>query len=434
MKILIDNSGLLLGQCGIKRYAEEIIFGLQKQLPQDSLKLAPIIELKRHPAHIQEYIFNSNDPYNTNKNDFTHYEIFASRNYKEIIKKIEIINGEIKTNKLHAQTSHLHKVKRELHRVLKNLILLSINQSRFLKNRLKDITIYHQLFDYIPKNIKSINNIKRCLTVHDIIQAIRPDLMLEKNNSAKVAAKIKQISNDEIIFTNSQFTKDDLCNFHKKINPDNVHVTHLGIAKHFAPTSDKELIKQIKLKYRIPQQKRLILSSFTSDPKKNVAFTINNFLNLIKSERINDLHLVLTGGNSIFNSKFLQKEIKLIKKNNNITLTGFVTDDDMAVLLSASMCYSFPSLYEGFGLPVLEAMQCGAPVITSNVSSLPEIAGDAAIFIDPLDNDAFQNALLKLYKNSGLRKTLSEKGKERATLFPWDKCISKTLAVYNQLS
>lgn len=432
MKILIDSTGLLLGRCGIKRYAEEIVLGLQKELSEEHLKVVPILELKKHPAEIQNYIMKSHSTYD---GLFTNSEILITKNYYEIIRKIENINAEIKKNKFQNQNVQLYKIKRELLRILKSLISLSFNHSKFIKNRFRDVTIYHQLFDYIPKNIKKINNIKFCLTVHDIIQAIRPDLILEKNSTSKIAAKIKQISADEIIFTNSQFTKDDLCNFHKKINPDNVYVTHLGIAKNFMPISDKELIRQVKLKYRIPQQKRFIMSSFTSDPKKNVSFIIKNYLNLIKSEKIKDLHLVLTGGNSIFKDKFLQKEIALIKKNsNNITLTGFVDDDEMAVLLSAATCYSFPSLYEGFGLPVLEAMQCGTPVITSNVSSLPEIAGDSALLIDPCCNDSFQNALFSLYKNSTLRKTLSEKGKKRAALFSWEKCINKTLAVYKQLS
>ena len=94
------------------------------------------------------------------------------------------------------------------------------------------------------------------------------------------------------------------------------------------------------------------------------------------------------------------------------------------------MCFCFPSLGEGFGIPVLEAMQCGSPVITANVMALPEVAGEVAILINPHDEDQFKQAILDLYKSESLRKEMSEKGKQRARLFSWDKCVDKMIDVY----
>lgn len=435
MKILIESSGLFLQKCGIQRYAEEIIYGLVRRLPEENLRLLPLTELSKRSEQIKYFFDNKETNEQLVQTHFTSFELFVSQTYAELNKKIERTNEKIKNDSQRAQLHFFKKAKREFLRGLKNLLVLTLNESKFIRNRLQDINIYHQLFDFIPNDIKKITSIKKCLTIHDIIQAIRPDLMVGKNNPAAIGAKIKNIGSDETIFAVSQYTKNDLCTFNKNINPDNVHVVHSGIAKHFLPISDKKLINQVLTKYKIPQQGNFILSGFTADPKKNVPYIIRNYLDLIKSEKINNLYLVLTGGNKIFDNNLLKKELEIISKNNKkIILTGFVDDDEMAVLHSTCMCFCFPSLYEGFGLPVLEAMQCGAPVITSNVTSLPEIAGNAALLIDPLNNEDLQNALLKLYKNSALRETLSAKGKQRATEFTWEKSVNQTISIYNQLN
>lgn len=433
MRVLIESSGLLLQKCGIQRYAEEIIYGLINQLPAENLRLSPLTEFSKRSAQIKYFIDNSDNNELLVQTNFTQFELFISKTYSELVKKIEKTNEKIKNNSQQSQMHFAEKARREILRSIKSLLSCALNESKFIQNRLQDITIYHQLFDFIPNPIKKVKSIKRCLTIHDIIQAIRPDLMVGKDNSAAVAAKIKNIGPDETIFAVSQYTKDDLCNFNKQINPNNVHVVHSGIAKYFVP-AESELIKKVIKKYQIPDNGHFLLSSFTADPKKNVPFIIRNYLELIKSEKINDLYLVLTGGNKIFDNNLLNKEIEIIQQNSKkIILTGFVDDNEMAVLKSSCMGFCFPSLYEGFGLPVLEAMRCGAPVITSNVTSLPEIAGEAALLVDPTNNEDFQNAILKLYKSSGLRKTLSEKGKERATQFTWEKCVKETVAVYKQL-
>lgn len=434
MRVLIESSGLFLQKCGIQRYAEEIIHGLINQIPSDNLRLSPLMELCKRSSQIKYFIDSTENNELLVQTNFTHFEVFVSKTYLELVKKIEKANENIENHSQNSQTYFFEKTKRECLRSIKNLLAYTLNESKFFRNRLKDINIYHQLFDFIPDNIKKINSIKKCLTVHDIIQAIRPDLMVGKNNSAVIGAKIKQIGKDETIFAVSQYTKDDLCTFNKNINPKNVHVIHSGIAKHFKPISDLRIIKNVTKKYKIPKDGHFLLSAFTSDPKKNVPFIIRNYLELIKGEKIKDLYLVLTGGNKIFDNNLLSKELEIINQNSDkVILTGFVDDEEMAVLQSSCMCFCFPSLYEGFGLPVLEAMKCGAPVITSNVTSLPEIAGNAALLINPTDNEDFQNAVLKLYKSSSLRKSFSAKSKQRAAYFTWEKSVKQTIDIYEQL-
>lgn len=111
-------------------------------------------------------------------------------------------------------------------------------------------------------------------------------------------------------------------------------------------------------------------------------------------------------------------------------MPGYVADADLPALYSAATAFVYPSLYEGFGLPPLEAMACGTPVITSSVSSLPEVVGEAAILVDPKDVGALASALQRILKDRQLREELSRRGRERAKLFTWDQTAEKTLEVY----
>jgi glycosyltransferase involved in cell wall biosynthesis len=115
-------------------------------------------------------------------------------------------------------------------------------------------------------------------------------------------------------------------------------------------------------------------------------------------------------------------------------MTGFVPDDELAALYRGCTVFAYPALYEGFGLPVLEAMACGAPVLTSNVSSLPEVAGDAAVLVDPLDTQAIADALTRLLADGALRAELGARGVRRARDFSWQRTARETLGVLRNLA
>jgi glycosyltransferase involved in cell wall biosynthesis len=157
------------------------------------------------------------------------------------------------------------------------------------------------------------------------------------------------------------------------------------------------------------------------------------FKQVISQEKPQDLHLVICGGN--------QESVALMIKDNQLTdadlavihFTGFVDDNDLAAIYSDSIGFIFPSLYEGFGLPLLEAMQCGCPVISSNTSSLPEVVGEAGILVAPTDKDALCGAIVKLYSNTDLQSQYSQSSIERAALFSWQKTVNATLAIYEQI-
>ena len=182
---------------------------------------------------------------------------------------------------------------------------------------------------------------------------------------------------------------------------------------------------------RIPAG-RYVLSVCTLEPRKNLAHLIRCFAQLIQQERLPDLHLVLVGNlgwkyESIFAELTAAEGVR-----ERIIITGYVADEDMAALYSGSLFFAYPSLYEGFGLPPLEAMQCGVPVITSNTSSLPEVVGDAGIMVSPQDGDALCQAMLRLViRHGNLRKAaLAEKSLKQAAQFSWAKCAEQTLNAY----
>jgi len=170
----------------------------------------------------------------------------------------------------------------------------------------------------------------------------------------------------------------------------------------------------------------------TLEPRKNVVHLIRSFAELVRAERIPDLHLVLTGGQGWDYEPIFAEAERLREVRDRIHFTGYADDVDLAPLYSGALAFVYPSLYEGFGLPVLEAMQCGTPVITSSTSSLPEVVGDAGLLVDPQDGAALCQAMLALYEDADRRAELSSRAVARAGRFSWERCAHETVAAYRQ--
>ncbi|MEA3458002.1 MAG: glycosyltransferase family 1 protein, partial [Candidatus Thermoplasmatota archaeon] len=131
--------------------------------------------------------------------------------------------------------------------------------------------------------------------------------------------------------------------------------------------------------------------------------------------------------------KEIFETINKLNLQNDVVFTGYVSDEDLPALYNAADLFVYPSIYEGFGLPPLEAMACGTPVITSNTSSLPEVVGDAGIMVDPPDVDRLADAMHEVLTNEGLRANMIKKGLGRAEMFSWEKCARETLEVYEEV-
>jgi len=185
------------------------------------------------------------------------------------------------------------------------------------------------------------------------------------------------------------------------------------------------MIEAVKHRYNVTGDYLLYIG--TLQPRKNIARLIKAFSTL--HARYSTLHLVLAGGKGwLYDDIFA--EVKRLGLESQVLFPGRVAEEDKAALLSGAEVFMFPSLYEGFGLPVVEAMQCGTPVICSNTSSLPEVAGNAALLVDPLDVDALAQAMVRLLDDADLRQTLIERGYAQAQKFSWADCAACALAVF----
>jgi glycosyltransferase involved in cell wall biosynthesis len=304
-----------------------------------------------------------------------------------------------------------------------------INPTTIQEPSLNWADVFHSPHYSIPDQVRGRKNLSAFLTVYDLIAILFPQYF-ETHQMIHSKFILDSIQDDNWVISISQRTKEDLCNYRKDIDPRRVFVTPLAASDWFYPCKDNLIIEKVRSKYKIPAG-QFILSLCTLEPRKNLAHLIRCFSQLVQQEPLKDLRLVLAGGRGWKNdSIFAELTGTDGAIRERVIIAGRVADEDMAALYSGAIAFVYPSLYEGFGLPPLEAMQCGVPVITSNTSSLPEVVGDAGIMVDPKDGDALCQAMLKLVSNGDLRQTMSQKSLEQAKKFSWEQCASQTLAAY----
>lgn len=290
--------------------------------------------------------------------------------------------------------------------------------------------IYHSPFEPIPDKVRQASHLKKFLSVMDLIPILFPDYFKLHEGTA-VEEAIGSLDPDSWALCISQSTKNDLCNYAKHVDPDKVMVTNLAASDLFYPCTDSQQIEQIRTKYGISNVP-YILSLSTLEPRKNIDHLIRCFAQLVQQEKLQDLYLVLVGTKGWNYDQIFAEISNNSALKDRIIVTGYVADEDLAALYSGAMVFVYPSLYEGFGLPPLEAMQCGVPVITSNTSSLPEVVSDAGIMLDPKDQDGLCHSLLQVYTDTDLRQALSRQSLQQAKKFSWERCTQETIAAYQQ--
>ncbi len=287
--------------------------------------------------------------------------------------------------------------------------------------------IFHSTFYPFPKAVMQPGHFKRFITIHDLIPIMCPQFFgFEKNHLAHRI--VNSVGPEDWVVTNSEATKGDLCN-HAQVDPFRVFVTPLAASKIFYHCTDAKRLSSVREQYKIPNEP-YILSVATLEPRKNIDQVIRSFVDFVHEEHVENLNLVLVGTPGWSFGKIFDEIGHASTLKRRIIVTGYVHDDDLTALYSGAMMFVYPSFYEGFGLPPLEAMQCGVPVITSNTSSLPEVVGNAGIMVDPTDGAALSQAMLDIFSQPSLRESLSGKSLERASHFSWKKCAELTVEAY----
>ena len=233
---------------------------------------------------------------------------------------------------------------------------------------------------------------------------------------------------DKPIITISQSVKDELC-AHYSFDPQRIHVTPLAADPTFRPLS-AEVCQPTLSRFGL-SEKSFILSVGTLEPRKNLSAVLAAYARLSKEIRA-QVPLVLVGPQG-WKSADLQKKISQLASSGCLKQLGYVSNDDLPALYSSASAFCYPSLYEGFGLPVLEAMQCGCPCITSNNGALQELANDAAVTIDPQNQDELYDELHKVLHDQTHAEHLRHRGTARAAQFNWQATAAKSRVVYDSI-
>jgi len=275
-----------------------------------------------------------------------------------------------------------------------------------------------------------LSSIKTIITVHDITFVLYPKTMTKMSRFYWNFFMGRGIKRSERIIADSKSTKKDLID-HYKVDEEKVEVIYPSFINSF---SRSELLKvhsvKIKRKYKLPQN--YILYVGTLEPRKNIENLLRGFH---KAKIENELKhkLVIVGRKGWLFSGIL-KLVKELKLEEDVIFTGFVPDRDLPVIYSGAKLFVFPSLYEGFGYPPLEAMSYGTPVLVSNNSSLSEVVDDAGILVNPNSVDDIAQGILRVVNDKDLRKRLRNKGLNRVKEFPLKKMIGEILKVYMEVA
>ncbi len=266
---------------------------------------------------------------------------------------------------------------------------------------------------------------KKILTVHDISFLLYPEFFSwRKNLWHRLIGLEKMMENSDIIIAISKNTKSDII---KKFNisPEKIKVVYPGVGAQFKKILPNDLQK-MREKYDLPEKFIFNIGSF--EPRKNIAGLIRAFDAAAKE--IKDYYLVLAGGKG-WKNKEIFSAVEKARNKNRIRILGYIDNADKSALYNLATIFAYPSFYEGFGLPILEAMACGCPVITGDSSSLPEAAGSAAVLVDVNNERAMEKAIIVLANDEKIRQELSRQGLEQAKKFSWEKSADEYIKIFS---
>ena len=294
----------------------------------------------------------------------------------------------------------------------------------FFFGRKSDVTHF---FNYIVPPFVSG---KKVVTVHDMVYKAFPDTVRGRTKFMLNMGLKRSMRRADIIVTDSEFSKEEILKYfpqHKR----KIRVVPCGVdLERFKPCTDLERISKVKSSLGIEGDYFLYVG--TIEPRKNLRRLIAAYAAFVKKVGENSPKLVLAGGKGWLDGE-IYASVRKPGLEGKVLFTEYVPAGDMTPLMCGALAFVFPSLYEGFGMPPLEAMACGAPVLTTNAASLPEVVGDCAVICDAYSVKSIAQGLYRLYSDKDLRAQLSRKGIERAKGFTWERSAQMLHDIYREL-
>jgi len=281
------------------------------------------------------------------------------------------------------------------------------------------VDVYHATNYFLPPTLKA----RRVVTVHDLAFLAHPALCSPRI-VGPFSRNIRRFVRDaHAVLVYSESTKRDIMRL-LEVDSAKITVAPMAADDGFAPLPRDRAIREVEARYGLKQP--YILAVGTLEPRKNIAALFRAFAQLADDVP----HTLALAGGEGWKSAALLSLAEKLGISGRVMRAGFVPHSRLPALYCAADVLAFPSWYEGFGLPVLEALTCGCPVVAANNSAIPEVAGDAAIYVDADDVDGLAGGIRRVLEDTALRETMVTKGKERARRFSWDDCADATLATY----
>ena len=288
------------------------------------------------------------------------------------------------------------------------------------------IDVFHSpFFAGVPKN--PLPN--TVLTIHDLVFMKFPEHRGDKLSKYYLKRTKMALQASKKVIAVSESTKKDLIEL-LSVDPEKISVVYEGVDKQFKSVKDKNLIENTLQKYNL-NDKSYILSVCTLEPRKNLARLVKAY-SLLPNYLQQKYKLVLTGKKG-WNNTSLEQIINDLNLKDRIVSTGFVSQEELPIIYNGAAVFAYPALYEGFGLPPLEALSCGTPVVTSNISSIPEVMGKAALLINPYKEEEIARAIKSILTDPELAAKMREMGFNQSKRFSWQKAARETVEVYKSL-
>ncbi len=296
--------------------------------------------------------------------------------------------------------------------------LLRISQDRLFP----DVDLFHATDHLLPR----LSRVRSVFTLHDLVFRFYPEAHKPLNRWFLTLMMPRFLRAADAVIAVSESTKSDAMRLYG-LDDAKIKVIYEGVNPQFCP-APPETVSLVRRKYALPE--RFILSVGTIEPRKNLTSLLEAY-RALRNQGI-EHKLVIVGKKGWLYEGFFRRLTQL-GLENEVIFPGYVPDEDLPGFYGGAELFAFPSLYEGFGLPVLEAMACGAPVVTSDTSSLPEVADEAAILIDPTGVEGLAHAMGTVLGSAELRDELRAKGRKQAAKFSWEKAARETALVYRKV-